>query len=190
MVMMKEEMYEYEDNFVPCVEQIPEELTWMIDFLLAKNIREILTFGVSRGGVEYRIAEAYHKAGKQCNILGIDWVFTEEMKQTWAKVLDKFPGINLNFLRHDLTKFCPYFMLGKYEFSFIDAEHLYEAVKRDFSIAIKHTTRFIGFHDIRGITGVTPFWEELKKDYIHAEKAMIDSMGIGIISVSGEPIND
>jgi hypothetical protein len=34
MVMMKEEMYEYDDDFVPYVEQIDEELNWMINFLL------------------------------------------------------------------------------------------------------------------------------------------------------------
>lgn len=185
---MKEEIYEYDDDFVPCVEQIDEELNWMINFLLAKNISNILTLGVSRGGLEYRIAEAYHKADKQCNITGIDWVFTEGMKQTWGKVLAKFPKVNLNFLRHDLTKFCPYFMLGKYEFCFVDADHAYESIKRDFSIAIKHTTRFMGFHDIIG-TGVTQFWEELKKDYPYTEKTAGSWMGIGLISVGGEPID-
>lgn len=186
MTMMKEEMYgDYEEDFVPYVEQVPEELDWMINFLLAKNITSILTLGVSRGGVEYRIAEAYHKANRSCNILGVDWVFMDETKQTWAKVLDKFPSVSLNFLRHDLTKFCPYFMLGNYEFCFIDADHAYESVKRDFSIAIKHTKRFMGFHDIRG-TDVTKFWEEIKQQYQHVEMATTGWMGIGIAAINGD----
>jgi hypothetical protein len=161
----------------------------MINFLLKKDIQSILTFGVSRGGIEYRIAEAYHKANKRCSITGVDWVFMDDTKQTWAKVLAKFPNCTLNFLKHDLTKFCPYFMLGNHEFAFVDADHAYESVKRDFSIAVRHTTRFLGFHDIRG-TGVTPFWEEeIKKQYpVNMEMATTGWMGIGIISVKGEPL--
>jgi len=186
MTMMKEEMYQYEDDFIPYVEQVPEELDWMIKFLLAKDVTSILTLGISRGGVEYRIAEAYQKANRRCRILGVDWAFMDDTKQTWAKVLDKFPLVTLDFLRHDLTKFCPYFMLGNYEFCFIDADHAYTSVKRDFGIAIKHTKRFVGFHDIRG-TDVTKFWEEIKQQYpINMEMATSGWMGIGIASVSNE----
>jgi predicted O-methyltransferase YrrM len=58
------------------------------------------------------------------------------------------------------------------DFLFIDADHTYEGVKRDFELysTLVAEGGLIGFHDIAPVAptidyGVRRFWEELKPNY-------------------------
>jgi len=88
--------------------------------------------------------------------------------------------------------------LGHIDLVFIDANHAYHAVKRDFEINRGYPHRFLAFHDITGATrqttGVGRFWRELdeghKREIIrpHRELGLDHStMGIGIWSATEPP---
>lgn len=184
-------LYKYEDDYIPHATQDMLELNFLIDFMLREDVQSVLTFGVDHGGVEYRIAEAYSKANKKCFITGLDWCIRDTLIQSYAKILAVFPTITMNFVKADLSRPFPFFLLGNYDFTFIDADHAYISVKKNFQLALNHTTRFIGFHDISyddpdthdGPTGgVKRLWEEIKDDYYDYIEC-IHTYGIGIIGM-------
>jgi len=85
--------------------------------------------------------------------------------------------------------------LGRIDLVFIDANHAYHAVKRDFEINRAFPHRFLAFHDITGATrqtsGVARFWRELdhgyKREIIRPHRELgfdHSTMGIGIWSES------
>ncbi len=88
--------------------------------------------------------------------------------------------------------------LGAIDLVFIDANHAYHAVKRDFEINKSYPHRFLAFHDITGATrqtaGVAKFWRELdrgsKREIIRPHRELgldYSTMGIGIWSAT-EPL--
>ena len=188
--------YSYEDDFVPDMTQELKEFDFLTNFLINNDVQSILIFGVDNAGMEYRLAETYSNLNKKCFITGLDCSFNDNLKHAYAKILGKFPSVSVNFVRLNLNMPFPFFLLGKYEFTFIDADHAYTSVKSDFALALKHTTRFVGFHDIvmerdnysgpEG--GVKKFWEETKINYKYIENVtegsrMFKRYGIGIISL-------
>ena len=181
-------LYKYEDDFIPAMTQHPMEFNFLVEFLLKKDIQSILIFGVDNAGMEYRIADAYHKANKKCFITGVDCAFRDTLKHSYAKILAKFSNVTVNFVRLNLSMPFPSFLLGKYEFTFIDADHAYESVKNDFELALHHTSRFIGFHDIlmgEEHGGVKKYWAETKCKYNNCIESIGDgsSYGIGIVEL-------
>jgi hypothetical protein len=81
--------------------------------------------------------------------------------------------------------------LGPVDLVFIDADHAYRAVRRDFAINRAFPHRFLAVHDITGGTpqtrGVRRFWEELTEGHKleivrpHRELGLpASTMGIGI----------
>jgi len=81
--------------------------------------------------------------------------------------------------------------LGHIDLVFIDANHAYHAVKRDFEIARRHPNRVIALHDITGAnrytTGVRRLWREIDHGWgrelvlPHRELGLDHSvMGIGL----------
>jgi len=88
--------------------------------------------------------------------------------------------------------------LGHIDLVFIDANHGYHAVRRDFEINRAHPHRFLAFHDITGGTrhtaGVARFWRELtdgnRLELVrpHLELGIDHStMGIGVWSATEQP---
>ena len=87
---------------------------------------------------------------------------------------------------------------NKVDFLFIDADHSYEGVKKDFEIysPLVRKGGIIAFHDIipdyyakRGIkpsSGVYKFWNEIKGKYEHLEiikDRNQDGFGIGVLFI-------
>ena len=68
-------------------------------------------------------------------------------------------------------------MLGKYDLIFIDADHTYEYVKKDFFNykGFLNESGVIGFHDIDNpdCPGVNEFWKELKKAGEYAQQEFV-----------------
>lgn len=76
----------------------------------------------------------------------------------------------------------------KIDFLYIDGDHTYEGIKRDFNIYKEYMSKdgLIGFHDINTHKegyGVVKFWNEIKEQYRYEEFIKKDSnvMGNGLI---------
>jgi len=85
---------------------------------------------------------------------------------------------------------------GPYDVVFIDADHAYDAVKRDFELYAPMARRAVILHDIaapeghtskRGLPVEVPrFWREIRQRYVHREivagaEGDLGVMGIGIL---------
>jgi hypothetical protein len=72
-----------------------------------------------------------------------------------------------------------------YDLIFIDGDHAYNSVKKDFELALKLNPKYILFHDIvdKNCPGVVRFWSEIKKDFknYHEFTDSNDLMGLGLI---------
>jgi hypothetical protein len=74
---------------------------------------------------------------------------------------------------------------------FIDGEHSYSGVKKDFEVSLNFNAKYIVFHDIKSYVcpGVVEFWNEIKTQYKSYE--YIDQydtvngefLGIGLIEL-------
>lgn len=76
---------------------------------------------------------------------------------------------------------------------FIDGDHSYEGVKRDFEDYSKFVSNhgLVAFHDIKvqgiqsdGVYGVNEFWNDVKKVYPYQEFCYNNGPGIGVIEYS------
>ncbi len=175
----------------PSIMQHPEEVDWLSELLLTSNVATILTIGVFHGGLEYQLAKHYQAAGRACLITGLDLALPPELLRTGELIRERFPLACVNFVYYDTgaenNHFCP----GKYDFVFIDADHRYESVKRDFELVRPLAKRFVGFHDIldsplhRQLNCyVSNLWSEVKQQYPAAEKITSSLWGgIGVVYV-------
>jgi predicted O-methyltransferase YrrM len=79
----------------------------------------------------------------------------------------------------------------KLDFLFIDGDHSYEGVKKDFEMysPLVRSGGLIAFHDITPCgppKEVFKYWEEVKESYVHKElihKTGQGAMGIGVVWV-------
>lgn len=174
------------------------ELNMLQEFLSGKNIKKVLEIGTFFGGTAllwakmvepdgkvYCLDRDFHP-GRQCyngtkserlitEIQGDS--HTEEMKERVKSVVG------------DLV-----------DFLFIDGDHSYEGVKKDFYYysGLVKKGGFVGFHDIRdtefhrnlpsheGPCLVALFWNEIKESYVHWEFLDPDDatyMGIGVLAI-------
>jgi predicted O-methyltransferase YrrM len=72
---------------------------------------------------------------------------------------------------------------GNVDFLFIDGDHRYEGVKRDFEMysPLVRRERIIAFHDIvpeppENVGGVPDFWNEIKHGFSHVEDGVRDQV--------------
>ena len=174
-----------------CVLQNREELIALCEWIDSHGIRSYLEIGVWTG----RLLTTLHRLFKfdflaACDILEAFEKFGLEVSlpaHTDLFVGDSCSDGYVEWRRN----------LGPIDLVFIDGDHSYEAVKRDFALNRELPHRYLAFHDITGrdpwTTGVGRFWKELdvgtKREIVlpHRELGLDHStMGIGIWSASAQ----
>jgi predicted O-methyltransferase YrrM len=142
------------------IEQKPEEILPLIKFLLKENKLEYgLEIGSNYGGSTYAFASIFK------NFLSIDI----KHHQNFDKLKSEFP--NYDYIISDSGVVDTYNLIKamniKFDFIFIDGDHGYDAVKKDYIIYKEFIKDggFIAFHDIKGDKDSAKFWMEIKDDY-------------------------
>lgn len=172
------------------IQQIPEELAALYTitgYLMGNHIKNYLEIGSAAGGF---IRGFHEQLGFELGIMIDDGGWTPEHQET-----------NIEAFKSKITRCVPVDShstqaemivsgLPAMDFIFIDGDHTYEGVKKDFELIqpLCHQHTIIGFHDIHAVKapGVDEYWGELVNNQIimpiadiHAVDANI-SLGIGV----------
>ncbi len=165
-----------------------EELIGLCEFIEAHRIRSYLEIGTWTG----RLVRTLHR------LFGFDRVAAcdDGYARRFGLEIAVPEGTHYLEARSDSRAYQAWReRLGPIDLVFIDANHAYHAVRRDFEINRRFPHRFLAFHDITGASratrGVRRFWEELdegmKVEIIRPHRELglaVSTMGIGIWSAS------
>ena len=174
-----ERVYQAEgEPLVDCALQSRAEVVGLCRFIEAEQVRSYLEIGVWTG----RLITALHGVFGFSRVAACDHGWAEQCGFSIAVPSDA------SFFRGDSDS--PEFIawrrsLGPIDLVLIDANHRYDAVRRDFEINRTHPHRFLALHDItggrRGTEGVARLWSELvghKTEIVEPGS----KMGIGVWS--------
>ena len=179
--------------------QIKEEISQLLQFLKEKKLKVILEIGTANGGTLFCFCKI---AGDDAKIISIDlpggefgggypkWKiplyksFARENQKTYLIRADSHRQETLEKVKNILND-------KKVDFLFIDGDHTYQGVKKDFEMyySLVKKDGIIGFHDIvsgpeENVGEVPKFWKEIKQRSKYQEiikKREQGGYGIGII---------
>lgn len=179
---------EYEGHQWPRMEQKPEEFTIWVDTLLERRVRSLLTIGAGWGGVEWHVARKFREHGYDIEITTIERNPRPELYPALDDARTKFQQ-RVRLIAGDSGYADVQEQLDHhYDAVFIDGDHGYYAVAKDFLLAKSRHPALIGFHDIvdsdwhaASHCCVSRLWRSLKKQYRTAESYGSDWGGIGIV---------
>lgn len=181
--------------------QIREEFEALVQIVRNKNPGAVLEIGTLKGGTLFAWCRAIPNLRK---IVSIDLPqglygggYHEKRGKLYREFIADKPGVQMFLIRDDSHKQSTQEqVIGALkgvplEFLFIDGDHRYEGVKRDFELyePLVAAGGLIAFHDIlphkyHPECGVDRFWEEVKNDY-HYYEIIRDRnqgrMGIGVL---------
>lgn len=104
---------------------------------------------------------------KENNIDGKIYTFDisrEWLDIAWKQIKEMNLGMYINGWLGDSTN-AKNLNIREYDLAFIDGDHTYEGVKKDFD-NLKHKAKYILFHDTQSCEGVTKFINELEGEKI------------------------
>jgi len=176
--------------------QIKEELAWLVQQVRTLKPRTVLEIGTARGGTLFLWTRL---ARPDAVIVSIDLPggrFGGGYNPRRGSVYHHFPrsGQQLHLLREDshqdstLDKTRALFGGELIDFLFIDGDHTYEGVKKDWEMysPLVRPGGLIAFHDIAGNyedTQVKRLWDSVKPAFEHREYAVDPQgyYGIGVL---------
>jgi len=177
------------------LQQIPEEYSQLLEIFKTSEIKDYLELGVANGGSFFVNSIFLQKTAQKLHCVDSLAYKGTHVQQTEEKIMSKvnklkefYPDKEFVFFNKTTDEFFKH-NKNYYDCIFIDADHTYEGVKKDFenSLNFLNDSGIIIFHDIGNAdTGVAKFWQEVKenfKDYKEFKftKASWYNCGIGVI---------
>ena len=178
------------------LQQVPEEYSRLLCWFREQKFESYLELGVGRGGsfllnvmfqsnLKWAFAidnSEYWKDDQKKSILEKVYWLVEERKDAHIHFGDATTDLFFKDVAQE-THPC-----RQFDCIFIDADHSYEGVKKDYDNALKHIKNggYIIFHDINSSScpGVMKIWEEAsKQQQVEATFIHGNNCGIGIIQV-------
>jgi predicted O-methyltransferase YrrM len=156
------------------LQQVPEEYAELLLLFKNSNIESYLELGVANGGSFFVNSIFLQNTAKK--LYCVDNLAYKEthVQQTESKILSKVNKLKDMFFDKTFKFYNSttddYFKTSQDYFDciFIDADHSYEGVKRDFENALNHVNEngILVFHDIANVeTGVKKLWNEIKDNF-------------------------
>lgn len=155
--------------------QIPSEFVDFAMFLSKKNIKTAVEVGVFRGASSYFLAAVLKRAQPE---FVYDLIDIEDQLVEWEKFAAILP------LRKHIPSTSFDHSRKEFDFVFIDGDHSYDGVLKDYLNLGRYARRCVAFHDIHGHEydhlggGTTRFWREFKES---------NSMEMAILEFSHSP---
>lgn len=179
------------------LQQIPEEYAELLSIFKNSNIESYLELGVANGGSFFINSIFLQNTAKKLYCVDNLAYKDTHVQQTESKILSKvnklkemFPDKTFKFYNSTTDD---YFKTSRDYFDciFIDADHSYEGVKKDFENALNHVNEngILIFHDIANAeTGVKKLWNEIKDNFKDNKefcftKANWYNCGIGVLYI-------
>ncbi len=166
------------------LQQVPAEIVTLLSILRKRNVQSMMEIGTRNGGTLFLFSWTLLPDAK---MISLDLPSEQSIKRGYDRFKTSYlanfiqKGQVLTLLRGDshspanLAK-AKFSLKGeKLDFLFIDGDHTYEGVKKDFEMYSPLVRRggLIGFHDIcghhLGVSEVDRYWAEIKNKYNHTE---------------------
>jgi len=177
-------------------QQLSSEFVELAKLVKAQQCKHLLEIGTYRGGTLFVFSQV---AEKDATIISVDYsmtilgfVYRAGQWPLFRKFIRK--GQSLLLLRKDshqaetLTGIERFLQGHKLDFLFIDGDHTYQGVRKDFEMysPLVRSGGLVAFHDITpsGDKEVYKFWAEVKNNYTYKEfihRTGEDAMGIGVL---------
>lgn len=165
--------------------QYPNQFSKYLKQLSKYEINSYLEIGCRWGGTFIITNEMLKLKNKDvksyaCDLIPICDVLTEYKKYSdFTYIHESSFGLTKNHVGNQI------------DLILIDAEHSYEAVKKDLEVAKQFNPKYVVFHDITNdvCMGVNQFWNEIKNEYKHYEyieqyNSVVGTyLGIGLIEL-------
>lgn len=190
----------YGEYFFPAI-QVQSELTALGEILAARRPERALEIGTAQGGTLLFLTRL---ASPRATIVSVDLPEGRfgggySSRRTWFYRCFALRRQQLHLLRGDshsgkmLDEVKALFRERTLDYLFIDGDHSYEGVRRDFEMygPLVGKGGIVAFHDIvdgpaENVGGVPQFWREVKGRYRHTELIKDPSQGgygIGVLYV-------
>ena len=165
------------------LQQVPQEIKTLLGIVRDRNVRSMMEIGTRWGGTLFLFSWTIPK---DASIVSLDLPSEQSLKRGYdwlkrgyfANFVQKSQRLTL--LRGD--SHCPTNLAkatsaieGELDFLFIDGDHTYEGVKKDFEMysPLVRKGGLVAFHDICGhdvgVSEVDRYWQEIKDGYRHRE---------------------